>query len=80
MVKWNKFATFVLLNKALMKYSKLISELIDAGCYLIRHGSRHDIWYSPITNKMFPIPRHDSKEVPNGTEKSIRTASGCKKK
>ena len=60
-----------------MKYGKLITELSDAGCYLVRHGGNHDIWYSPITSRKFPLPRHGTnKEVPLGTEKSIRQASG----
>ena len=59
-----------------MKYGKLISELTDAGCYLVRHGGNHDMWYSPITKRKFPLPRHIAKEVPVGTEKAIREASG----
>lgn len=59
-----------------MKFSELISELTIAGCYLVRHGKSHDVWYSPITNKMFPIGRHQSKEVPKGTERKIRQQSG----
>lgn len=59
-----------------MKFSELISELTIAGCYLVRHGKSHDVWYSPITNKRFPIGRHQSKEVPKGTERKIRHQSG----
>lgn len=60
-----------------MKYGKLLSELSDAGCYLVRHGANHDIWYSPITKRKFPLPRHGTaKDVPPGTERAIRIASG----
>lgn len=59
-----------------MKYSELIRELTDAGCYVKRNGSNHDWWYSPITNKSFPVPRHGSHEVPKGTEKNIRKLAG----
>lgn len=52
-----------------MKYGKLISELADAGCYLVRHGGNHDIWYSPITKRKFPLPRHIAKEVPSELKK-----------
>lgn len=45
-----------------MKFSELISELTIAGCYLVRHGKSHDVWYSPITNKRFPIGRHNPKK------------------
>ncbi|MDY2865867.1 MAG: type II toxin-antitoxin system HicA family toxin [Sodaliphilus sp.] len=62
-----------------MKYSNLILELISAGCFLKRSGARHDIWYSPITERIFPIPRHGSKEVPQGTEQNIRKLSGVQK-
>lgn len=59
-----------------MKYSELIAKLKAAGCYLIRHGANHDMWYSPITKKEFPVPRHLSKEAAKGTEKSIRKLAG----
>ncbi|MBK1633926.1 addiction module toxin, HicA family [Thiohalocapsa halophila] len=29
-----------------------------AGCYLKRHGSRHDIYANPATGKQAPVPRH----------------------
>lgn len=50
-----------------MKQNEFNAKLIAAGCSIIRHGSRHDIWYSPITGKMWPLPRHQSKEIPIGT-------------
>jgi len=28
------------------------------GCFLCRHGSRHDIYMNPRTGKKAPIPRH----------------------
>lgn len=31
--------------------------LEEAGCYHVRAGKgSHQIWYSPITNKNFPVP------------------------
>jgi hypothetical protein len=41
--------------------------LKDAGCYHVRDG-RHPIWYSPISDKNFPVPtgiksRHTANEV-----------------
>ncbi|WP_280749848.1 MULTISPECIES: type II toxin-antitoxin system HicA family toxin [unclassified Parabacteroides] len=59
-----------------MKYSELIAELKAAGCFLVRHGSKHDMWFSPITGKRFPVPRHASHEVAKTTEKSIRKLAG----
>ncbi|MDE6802878.1 MAG: type II toxin-antitoxin system HicA family toxin [Muribaculaceae bacterium] len=59
-----------------MKYKQLKAELTAAGCYLLRYGGNHEIWYSPITGKRFPVPSHGSKEVPPSTERYIRINSG----
>ena len=32
-----------------MKYNQFFAELTAAGCYVLRHGANHDIWYSPKT-------------------------------
>ncbi|MBQ3740060.1 MAG: type II toxin-antitoxin system HicA family toxin [Bacteroidales bacterium] len=42
----------------------------------MKHGKRHDLWFSPITNSVFPIPRHGAKEVPDGTLDDIIKQSG----
>lgn len=59
-----------------MKVSELQKLLKKNGCYISRHGSNHDIWYSPITNKQFPVPRHPSKEIKTGTLNSIKKDAG----
>lgn len=59
-----------------MKYSELCKQLKKIGCYSIRHGSNHDIWYSPITGKQFPVPRHSSQDVKKGTLNSIKKDAG----
>ena len=41
-----------------MKRNELIKELIKAGCFLKRHGSRHDIYENTNNGKVAPIPRH----------------------
>ena len=41
-----------------MKRRDFIRELVDAGCYLKRHGGRHDIYMNPINGKKAPVPRH----------------------
>ena len=41
-----------------MKRRDLIAQLEKAGCYLIRHGGKHDIYHNPDTGKTEPIPRH----------------------
>lgn len=62
-----------------MKYSELEAELTAAGCWVVRKGGNHLIWYSPITDKKFPLGHHGSKEVPPPTERSVRRLSGVKK-
>jgi HicA toxin of bacterial toxin-antitoxin, len=40
------------------QFDRLLRELLKTGeCYLIRQGKgSHEIWYSPITEKNFPVP------------------------
>ncbi|BAR48149.1 type II toxin-antitoxin system HicA family toxin [Tannerella forsythia] len=54
-----------------MKVSELIRELKRAGCSIQRHGSEHDIWYSPITGKTDAVPRHGSKELGKGLSRNL---------
>lgn len=48
------------------------------GCELRNHGGRHDRWYSPISGKMFQVPRHGSQEVKTGTANAILKQAGIK--
>lgn len=41
-----------------MKRGNFIRELTKQGCYLKRHGSRHDIYINPLNGRQAPIPRH----------------------
>lgn len=59
-----------------MKVSEMKKLLKQIGCRKIRDGGNHEIWYSPITNRKFQVPRHQSQELPTGTEKQIRKESG----
>jgi hypothetical protein len=34
-----------------MKRGQFVRELVAAGCYLKRHGGRHDIYANPNTGK-----------------------------
>ena len=38
-------------------YGKAVRKiLLEYGCVFVRHGKGdHDIWYSPITNRNFPV-------------------------
>lgn len=61
-----------------MKYSELERKLKKAGCYIKRHGGNHPIWFSPITNRSFPVSNHKNEEAKKGTMKSISKQSGVK--
>ncbi|MGI8424456.1 MAG: type II toxin-antitoxin system HicA family toxin [Chloroflexota bacterium] len=41
-----------------MKRHALIRELVDAGCYVHRHGGKHDIYVNTNNGRKAPIPRH----------------------
>jgi mRNA interferase HicA len=41
-----------------VKRLDLIQELLQAGCVLLRHGGRHDIYHNPRTGRSEPVPRH----------------------
>lgn len=60
-----------------MKLSELLKILGKNGIKLVQHGKRHDMYYSPITGKQFPVPRH-AKEIADGTLNSIMKDAGLK--
>jgi predicted RNA binding protein YcfA (HicA-like mRNA interferase family) len=41
-----------------VKRTELIRKLTDAGCVLLRHGGRHDVYLNPPSGQKQPIPRH----------------------
>lgn len=59
-----------------MTYGELKRQLKKLGCSILREGGKHEIWYSPITSKQFPVGRHNTEEVPSGTLQSIKKAAG----
>lgn len=61
-----------------MKINELVKILKAGGCYIIRHGSNHDIWYSPKTGKKIQVGRHGSKEIATGTAEKIMKDAGLK--
>lgn len=61
-----------------MKTQELIKLLRKNKCYILRNGSRHDIWYSEITQKQFPLPRQKA-EIPTGTLNNILKDAGVKR-
>lgn len=59
-----------------MTYGELKRRLRKIGCSLDHEGSNHEIWYSPITGRRFPVGRHNTEEVPNGTLNKIKKDAG----
>jgi HicA-like toxin of HicAB toxin-antitoxin system len=49
--------------------------LVEAGCYLVRQG-RHPIWYSPISDRNFPVPVNI---VSRHTANAVLTQAGLEK-
>jgi mRNA interferase HicA len=41
-----------------MKRKNFIRELIKNGCYLKRHGAKHDLYSNPQNGNTVPVPRH----------------------
>ncbi|MBN1795408.1 MAG: type II toxin-antitoxin system HicA family toxin [Sedimentisphaerales bacterium] len=41
-----------------MKRKALIKEIVKSGCFLKRHGGRHDIYANPRNGRQAPVPRH----------------------
>ena len=60
-----------------MKTSELLKLLKKNGIEFKGHGKKHDIYYSPLTGKSFPVPRHKA-EIKPGTLNSIMKDAGLK--
>jgi mRNA interferase HicA len=41
-----------------VKRNDLVRQLEEAGCILLRHGGKHDIYHNPRTGMTQPVPRH----------------------
>ncbi len=41
-----------------MKRKDLVKLITSAGCVLVRHGGRHDLYRNPKTGEKQPVPRH----------------------
>ncbi|MCL4705791.1 type II toxin-antitoxin system HicA family toxin [bacterium] len=59
-----------------MKRRDFIRELVNAGCYLKRHGGNHDIYTNPKNGRSAPIPRHT--EIKESLCELIRKQLGIK--
>jgi len=59
-----------------MKRQDFIRELEQAGCTLVRHGKRHDVYRNSATGQQAPVPRH--REVADTLCEVIRKQLGLK--
>jgi mRNA interferase HicA len=41
-----------------VKRVDLVKRLVQAGCKLLRHGAKHDIYHNPQLGISQPVPRH----------------------
>jgi hypothetical protein len=41
-----------------VKRRAFLKELKNAGCELVRHGRRHDLYRNPANQRQAPVPRH----------------------
>ena len=57
-----------------MKRTELIRRLTRAGCVLLRHGGRHDIYVNHATGQRQPVPRHG--EIDDALVKHIKKYLG----
>lgn len=62
-----------------MKISELKKILKKGGCYKIGEGGRHEKWFSPITNTVVAVGRHNEKDIPTGMADSILKKAGLKR-
>ena len=62
-----------------MRVNELKRLLKSYGCHELQPGKEHDVWYSPLSGAKMRIPRHQAKEVPLGTLKSILKQAGINK-
>lgn len=60
-----------------MKTSELLKLFKKHGIRLQSHGGNHDLYYSPLTNATFPVPRHKA-EIKTGTLNKILRDAGLK--
>jgi len=61
-----------------VKYSELKNLLRKSGCYKHSEGAKHENWFSPGTNKIFQVGRHNSEDVKKGTLDRIMKDAGIK--
>jgi predicted RNA binding protein YcfA (HicA-like mRNA interferase family) len=61
-----------------MTYSELKKRLRENDCYKQSEGARHEIWFSPRTNRIFQVGRHNTADVKKGILNKILKDAGIK--
>ncbi len=61
-----------------MKRKEFVNSLTKAGCVLLRHDSKHDIYLNPLNGRKQPVPRHA--DVDEQLAKYIRKFLGIEEK
>jgi len=61
-----------------MKYAELKKKLTQNGCCKISEGTRHENWFSPITQNIFQVGRHNTQDVHKGILNKILKDAGIK--
>jgi len=61
-----------------MTFGEFKRGLSKDGCRFHHQGGRHEMWENPKTGAIFPVGRHNSKEIKKGTAEAIRKAAGLK--
>lgn len=59
-----------------MKTSEFLKKAAKVSCHFVSHGKKHDVWYSPVTEKFFRVSRHQSQKLKGGTLNSILKDAG----
>ncbi len=55
-----------------MTYRDLTRKLRRLGCEFVRQAAgSHEIWWRPTLRRFTTVPRHGSRDIPNGTLRAI---------
>lgn len=59
-------------------YNEFLKFLIEKGCRVVRTGAGSCIMMIGPNGKHFPFHNHGAKEMPKGTQQSIKRQAGIK--
>ena len=61
-----------------MTIAEFVKYLHKEGIRFKEHGSRHDVYWNPVTGDEAQIPRHQSQEIKTGAKERILKDLGLK--